>query len=164
MRIGLGYDVHRLVEGRKLYLGGLELSFHKGLLGHSDGDVLIHAISDAILGALGAGDIGTYFPDSDPSTEGIESSKILLRVVDLARQKGYRIVHIDTVVAAFEPKIAPVREKLRTNLARILGITEDRIGIKGKTTEGLGFVGREEGIEVFAVALLEEIRKEVTEG
>lgn len=156
MRIGVGYDVHRLVEGRKLFLGGIEIPFHKGLLGHSDGDVLIHAISDAILGAIGAGDIGVHFPDSDKAIEGIESSKILTYAVGLARTSGFRIVNIDAVVAAQAPKIAPVRERMRQTLAVLMGIDVERVSIKGKTTEGLGFVGRGEGIEVHSVALLEE--------
>ena len=156
MRIGVGYDVHQLVEGRKLFLGGIEIPFHKGLLGHSDGDVLIHAICDAVLGAINEGDIGTHFPDTDNSIKGIESSKILLHVTDLARKKGYTVVNIDAVVAAQEPKIAPIRDAMCKNIAGIIGISNDRISIKGKTTEGLGFVGRREGIEVYAVALLEK--------
>jgi len=156
MRIGVGYDAHRLVEGRRLFLGGIEIPFHKGLLGHSDGDVLIHAICDAVLGAINEGDIGTHFPDTDNSIKGIESSKILLHVTDLARKKGYTVVNIDAVVAAQEPKIAPIRDAMCKNIAGIIGISNDRISIKGKTTEGLGFVGRREGIEVYAVALLEK--------
>jgi 2-C-methyl-D-erythritol 2,4-cyclodiphosphate synthase len=156
MRVGVGYDVHRLVEGRKLFLGGIEIPHHKGLLGHSDGDVLIHAICDAILGAMGEGDIGTHFPDTDKSIEGIESTKILAYVANLARQRCYAIVNIDAVVATQEPKIAPVRDSMRKCLAETIGISIDRISVKGKTTEGLGFVGRKEGIEVYAVALLDE--------
>jgi len=156
MRVGVGYDVHQLVEGRKLFLGGVEIPFHKGLLGHSDGDVLIHAICDAILGAIGEGDIGTHFPDSDPSIKGIESTRILVHVASLVRKKGYTVVNIDAVVAAQEPKIAPLRDTMRKSLAATIGISIDRISIKGKTTEGLGFVGRKEGIEVYAVALLDE--------
>ncbi len=156
MRVGVGYDVHQLVEGRKLFLGGVEIPFHKGLLGHSDGDVLIHAICDALLGAIGEGDIGTHFPDSDNSTKGIESVKILHHVIDLVHKKGYTIVNIDAVVAAQEPKIAPIRDAMRKNIAAIAGIGDDRISVKGKTTEGLGFVGKKEGIEVYAVALLDE--------
>jgi len=158
MRVGVGYDVHRLVEGRKLFLGGIEIPHHKGLLGHSDGDVLIHAICDAILGAMGEGDIGTHFPDSDQSIKGIESTKILAYVANLARQRDYAIVNVDAVVATQEPKIAPVRDSMRKCLADIIGISIDRISVKGKTTEGLGFVGRKEGIEVYAVVLLNESR------
>jgi 2-C-methyl-D-erythritol 2,4-cyclodiphosphate synthase len=160
MKVGIGYDVHPLVEGRRLFLGGIEIPFPKGLLGHSDGDVLIHAICDAILGAIGEGDIGTHFPDSDKSIQGIESTKILVHVASLAREKGYSIVNIDAVVAAQEPKIAPIRDTMRTRLAAVIGINADRISIKGKTTEGLGFVGRKEGIEVYAVVLLEETENE----
>lgn len=156
MRIGVGYDVHQFAKGRKLFLGGIEIPFHKGLLGHSDGDVLIHAICDAILGAICAGDIGTHFPDTDNSIKGIESAKILNYVAELARQKGYTIVNIDTVVTAQEPKIAPIRDVMRKNIAAIAGVSEDRISVKGKTTEGLGFVGRKEGIAVYAVVLLDE--------
>ncbi len=160
MRIGIGYDVHRLVEGRKLFLGGIEIPFHKGLLGHSDGDVLIHAICDAILGAIGAGDIGVHFPDNDKAIEGIESSRILTYVVGLSRTGGFRIVNIDAVVAAQVPKIAPLRDRMRETMATLMDIDADRISIKGKTTEGLGFVGTGEGIEVHAVALLEEAGNE----
>ncbi len=160
MRIGIGYDVHRLVEGRKLFLGGIEIPFHKGLLGHSDGDVLIHAICDAILGAIGAGDIGVHFPDNDKTIEGIESSRILTYVVGLSRTGGFRIVNIDAVVAAQVPKIAPLRDRMRETMATLMDIDADRISIKGKTTEGLGFVGTGEGIEVHAVALLEEAGNE----
>jgi 2-C-methyl-D-erythritol 2,4-cyclodiphosphate synthase len=156
MRIGVGYDVHQLIEGRRLFLGGIEIPFHKGLLGHSDGDVLIHAICDAVLGAINEGDIGAHFPDTDNSIKGIESTKILLHVTDLARKKGYTVVNIDAVVAAQEPKIAPIRDAMRKSIAGTIGISDDRISIKGKTTEGLGFVGRREGIEVYAVALLEK--------
>jgi 2-C-methyl-D-erythritol 2,4-cyclodiphosphate synthase len=156
MRVGVGYDVHRLAAGRKLFLGGIEVPFSKGLLGHSDGDVLIHAICDAILGAISEGDIGAHFPDSDRTIEDIRSTKILSHVMDLARKKGYTVVNIDAVVAAQEPKILPLREAMKQALAEAMGVTTDRIGIKGKTTEGLGFVGKKEGIEVYAVALLEE--------
>jgi len=157
MRIGIGYDVHRLVEGRRLFLGGLEVPFCKGLLGHSDGDVLIHAICDAILGAISEGDIGVHFPDSDESIKGIESVKILTYVRELAKKKGYRIVNIDSVIIAEEPKISPYREKIRQRLVEILEIDIGSVSIKGKTTEGLGFTGREEGIAVQAVALLEKV-------
>ncbi len=157
MRIGIGYDVHRLVEGRRLFLGGVEVPFCKGLLGHSDGDVLIHAICDAILGAISEGDIGVHFPDSDESIKGIESVKILTYVRELAKKKGYRIVNIDSVIIAEEPKISPYREKIRQRLVEILEIDIGSVSIKGKTTEGLGFTGREEGIAVQAVALLEKV-------
>jgi 2-C-methyl-D-erythritol 2,4-cyclodiphosphate synthase len=157
MRIGIGYDVHRLVEGRQLFLGGIEIPFDKGLLGHSDGDVLIHAICDAILGAISEGDIGVHFPDSDESIKGIESVKILAYTRELATKKGYEIVNIDAVVIAEEPKVSPYREKIKVRLSEILGIDITSVSVKGKTTEGLGFTGRKEGIAVQAVALLEKI-------
>lgn len=158
MRVGIGYDVHPLVEGRKLFLGGIEIPYSKGLLGHSDGDVLIHAICDAILGAISEGDIGVHFPDSDESIRGINSIKILSYVMELVKKKGFKVVNIDAVIAAEEPKIHPHRELIRKNIAKILNVDIDMVGIKGKTKEGLGFVGKKEGIEVYAVALLEEVR------
>jgi 2-C-methyl-D-erythritol 2,4-cyclodiphosphate synthase len=157
MRIGIGYDVHRLVEGRRLFLGGIEIPFDKGLLGHSDGDVLLHAICDAILGAISEGDIGVHFPDSDESIKGIESVKILVYVLELTKKKGYRIVNIDAVIIAEEPKVSPYRKKIMTRLSEILEIDITSVSVKGKTTEGLGFTGRKEGIAVQAVALLEKI-------
>jgi 2-C-methyl-D-erythritol 2,4-cyclodiphosphate synthase len=154
MRVGLGYDVHALVDGRRLFLGGVEIPHHKGLEGHSDGDVLIHAISDAMLGAIAEGDIGLFFPDTDESIHGIDSAIILRRVSDMVKERGFMVANIDAVVSAEEPRILPYRGAIRENLARILDITPDRISVKGKTTERLGFVGRREGIEVHAVALL----------
>jgi 2-C-methyl-D-erythritol 2,4-cyclodiphosphate synthase len=156
MKIGIGFDVHRLVEGRRLFLGGVEVPFYKGLLGHSDGDVLIHAICDAILGAISEGDIGIHFPDSDESIKGIESVKILTYTRELTTKKGYKIVNIDAVIIAEEPKVSPYREKIKARLSEILGIDITSISVKGKTTEGLGFTGRKEGIAVQAVALLEK--------
>jgi 2-C-methyl-D-erythritol 2,4-cyclodiphosphate synthase len=156
MKIGIGYDAHRLVEGRRLFLGGIEIPFEKGLLGHSDGDVLIHAICDAILGAISEGDIGVHFPDSDDRIKGIESVKILAYVLELTRKKGYRIVSIDAVIIAEEPKVSPYRERIKARLSEILELDITSISVKGKTTEGLGFTGRKEGIAVQAVALLEK--------
>ncbi len=156
MKIGIGYDAHRLVDGRRLFLGGIHIPYGKGLLGHSDGDVLIHAICDAMLGAISEGDIGVHFPDSDESIKNIESVKILAHVSELAKKKGYRVVNIDAVVIAEEPKISPYREKMKEKLAEVLGIDAALVGIKGKTTEGMGFTGRKEGIAVQAVALLEK--------
>jgi len=156
MKIGIGYDAHRLVDGRRLFLGGINVPYSKGLLGHSDGDVLIHAICDAILGAISEGDIGVHFPDSDESIKNIESVKILAYVSELAKRKGYRVVNIDAVVIAEEPKISSYREKMKERLAEILTIDAASVSIKGKTTEGMGFTGRKEGIEVQAVALLEK--------
>lgn len=157
MRIGIGYDVHRLVEGRRLFLGGVEIPFDKGLLGHSDGDVLIHAICDAILGALSEGDIGVHFPDNDESIRGIESVKILVYVRELAKKKGYRAVNIDSVIITEEPKVSPYRGKITARLAEILEMDIASVSIKGKTTEGLGFTGRKEGIAAQAVVLLEKV-------
>jgi len=156
MRVGIGFDVHRLTQGRKLVLGGVEIPCDKGLLGHSDGDVLLHAISDAILGAMSEDDIGIHFPDSDKSTEGIDSARILARVSEIAREKGYRIVNIDTVVVAQQPKIATYRAAMKERIAGILSIGTGAVGVKGKTTEGLGFEGRGEGIAAHAVVLLEK--------
>ena len=156
MKIGIGFDVHRLVEGRRLFLGGVEVPFNKGLLGHSDGDVLIHAICDAMLGAISEGDIGVHFPDSDESLKGIESVKILAYVLELTKQKGYRVVNIDAVIIAEEPKVSPYREKIKARLAEVLEIDITSVSVKGKTAEGLGFTGRKEGIAVQAVALLEK--------
>ena len=156
MKIGIGYDAHRLVDGRKLFLGGVHIPYSKGLLGHSDGDVLIHAICDAMLGAISEGDIGVHFPDSDESIKNIESVKILAYVSELAKKKGYRVVNIDVVVIAEEPKISPYREKMKEKLADVLGVDAVLVGIKGKTTEGMGFTGRKEGIAAQAVALLEQ--------
>ncbi|HEY3278021.1 MAG TPA: 2-C-methyl-D-erythritol 2,4-cyclodiphosphate synthase [Syntrophorhabdaceae bacterium] len=159
MRVGIGYDVHRLVKGRDLFLGGIQIPFEMGLLGHSDGDVLIHAVCDAILGAMCEGDIGTHFPDTDESIEGIRSTEILSYVGGLVAQKGFRIINIDAVVVVERPKIFPHREQMKETMARLLHLNGDAIGIKGKTTEGLGFAGRREGIEVHAIALLEEAEK-----
>jgi 2-C-methyl-D-erythritol 2,4-cyclodiphosphate synthase len=156
MRIGIGYDVHRLVKGRKLFLGGVEVPFDKGLLGHSDGDVLIHAICDALLGAISEGDIGLHFPDSDNSIKGIESRNILLFVGGLLKEKGFKIENIDAVVVAEAPKILPYRKIMIETISNILQIDPVQVGLKGKTTEGLGFAGRKEGIEVYAVALVEK--------
>ena len=155
MRVGIGYDVHPLVSGRKLFLGGIEIPFNKGLLGHSDGDVLLHAICDALLGAISEGDIGTHFPDSDQSIKGIESVKILSYVGELLCKKGFEVVNIDAVVVTEAPKISPHRKAICDNIAAILGIDEEQVSLKGKTTEGLGFTGRKEGIAAYSVALLE---------
>lgn len=154
MRIGHGYDVHRLVEGRKLILGGVDVPYVKGLLGHSDADVLLHAISDAILGAIGEGDIGKHFPDTDPAYKGADSLKLLRHVMDLAENKGYRIGNVDATVVAQRPKLAPFIAQMRSNIAATLGTEEDRVNVKATTTEELGFAGRGEGIAAYSVALL----------
>ena len=154
MRIGMGYDVHKLVEGRKLILGGVEIPHTLGLLGHSDADVLVHAIMDALLGAAALGDIGKHFPDTDPKYEGISSMKLLSHVGKLLEEKGYIIGNIDATVIAQKPKLAPYIEQMRENIARELGISVDQISIKATTEEGLGFTGRQEGISSQAICLL----------
>ena len=154
MRIGHGYDVHRLTEGRKLILGGVDIPYEKGLLGHSDADVLAHAIMDSILGALALGDIGKLFPDTDPAYEGADSLKLLAAVANLVREQGFSIVDIDCVIAAQAPKLSPYRDTMRENLATACGIAVENLGVKATTTEHLGFEGREEGISAQAVALV----------
>jgi len=158
MRIGHGYDVHRLVEGRKLILGGVDIPYEKGLLGHSDADVLLHAISDAILGAIAEGDIGKHFPDTDPRYKGADSLKLLAHVMDLADSKGYRLGNLDATVVAQRPKLAPYIQRMRENIAAVLAAEPDRVNVKATTTEELGFAGRGEGIAAYAVVLME--RKE----
>ncbi len=157
MRVGIGFDVHRFADGRKLILGGVEVPFEMGLLGHSDADVLLHAITDAILGAMGEDDIGVHFPDTDAATEGIDSAVILAKIAGLTARNGYRIVNVDSVLVAQRPKIAPYRAAMKERIAGILSIGPEMVGIKGKTTEGLGFAGRGEGIAAHAVVLLEKL-------
>lgn len=154
MRVGLGYDVHQLVEGRDLIIGGVRIEHEKGLLGHSDADVLIHTIMDSILGALGLGDIGKHFPDTDMEYKDISSMVLLERVYKLMDDKGYEIGNIDATIAAQRPKLAPHIEEMRRNLAGILKTSIDNINIKATTTEELGFIGRKEGIEAYGVSLL----------
>ena len=153
-RIGIGYDIHRLVEGRKLVLGGVEIPFEKGLLGHSDSDVLSHAICDALLGAAALGDIGTHFPDSDPRWAGASSLDFLARVVELLTERGYRISNIDVTVIAERPRLRPHIEDMRETLASVLRIGVDQVNIKAKTNEGLESVGCGEAMAAQAVALL----------
>lgn len=155
VRIGLGYDVHAFADGRALVLGGVVVPHRRGLQGHSDADVLTHAIMDAILGAMREGDIGRHFPDSDAAYSGISSIELLRRVASIVADRGYRLVDIDSVVVCEEPKLSPYREEMRGTLADALGIDVDQVGIKATTTEGLGFEGRGEGIAAQAVALLE---------
>ena len=155
MRIGHGYDVHRLVSGRKLIIGGESIPFEMGLLGHSDADVLLHAVCDALLGAAALGDIGRHFPDGDPSFEGIDSRILLRKTAELLRCKGYRIVNIDATVIAQRPKLAGFIEKMRGNIASDCGIGTDTVNIKATTEEGLGFTGKAEGIAAHAVCLIE---------
>jgi len=154
MRIGQGFDVHALVTGRKLIIGGVEIPYEKGLEGHSDADVLIHAVCDALLGAAGLGDIGTHFPDSDARYKGIDSRKLLYEVRQLLRERNLHVVNIDTTIIAQEPKMAPHIPAMRVNLAADLGIDTEAVNIKAKTTEKLGFVGRGEGIAAEAVVLI----------
>lgn len=154
MRIGQGYDVHAFAEGRKLILGGVDIPHTKGLLGHSDADVLAHAIADALLGAIRGGDIGKLFPDTDSAYAGADSLVLLAAVANKVREEGYVILDVDSVVAAQAPKLSPHREAIRQNLAKAMGISVENIGVKATTTEHLGFEGREEGISATAVALL----------
>jgi len=155
MRIGNGYDVHPLVENRKLLLGGVQIPFHLGLAGYSDADVLVHAIMDALLGAAGLGDIGQHFPPQDPAYRDISSLVLLGRVRELLRANGLGIANVDSIVVAERPRIAPFVPEMRENIAKTLGVDPARISVKATTTEGLGFTGRGEGIAAMAVALLE---------
>ncbi len=155
LRIGLGYDVHAFVEGRPLMLGGVEVPYDRGLAGHSDADVLVHALMDAILGAMREGDIGKLFPDSDPRWKDASSLDLLVRVAALADQRGYRLVDADCVVALEEPKLSAVRDAMRAAIAHAAGVEPDRIGLKATTTEGLGFTGRGDGVAAWAVVLME---------
>ncbi len=157
MRIGIGYDVHRLQTGRKLVLGGVEIPYPSGLAGHSDADVLLHAICDALLGAAGLGDIGKHFPDNDLRYEGISSLLLLAEVNSLVQEAGYRIYNVDSTVVAQKPRLAGYMERMRINIAHQLGIDINRVNVKATTTEKLGFEGRGEGIAAQAVALIEEI-------
>ena len=154
IKVGLGYDVHQLVEGRDLWLGGIKIDHTKGLLGHSDADVLIHAICDALLGAASLRDIGYNFPDTDNTYKNIDSKILLKRTIDLVRAKGWELSNIDATVCAQEPKLNPHIEEMRTCLASVLGVDVDDVSIKATTTEHLGFVGRKEGIAAYATALL----------
>lgn len=154
MRIGLGYDVHKLVENRELILGGVKIEHSLGLAGHSDADVLIHAVMDAMLGALALGDIGKHFPDTDNSYKNIDSRILLKKVMGLIEKKGYKVGNVDAVIAAQKPKLAPYIDSMRANLAKDMNCDIDQISIKATTTEGLGFEGREEGISSSTVVLL----------
>jgi 2-C-methyl-D-erythritol 2,4-cyclodiphosphate synthase len=154
LRIGTGVDVHRLVEGRACIIGGVRIPYERGLDGHSDADVLAHAVADAVLGALREGDIGQLFPDTDPAYEGADSLGLLAQVAGLARERGFEIVDCDSVVEAQAPKLAPYRDQMRANLAHALGVGVGQVGVKATTTEGLGYAGRGEGIRASAVVLL----------
>lgn len=157
MRIGMGYDVHRLVEDRKLILGGVEIPYEKGLLGHSDADVLLHAVMDALLGAAALGDIGRHFPDTDEKYRGISSVALLEQVAALLEEKCFVIENIDATVIAQRPKLLPYMDQMKANVARALGIEEERVNIKATTEEGLGFTGTGEGISAQAVCLLQPL-------
>lgn len=156
IRVGMGYDVHQLVEGRELWLGGIKIEHSLGLLGHSDADVLIHAICDALLGAANMRDIGFHFPDTSADTLNIDSKILLRKVVDLIATKGYHVGNIDATVCAERPKINPHIPAMKTCMANVMGIDEDDISIKATTTEKLGFTGREEGMSAYAVVLIEK--------
>ena len=163
MRVGIGYDVHKFAEGRKLILGGVEIPYEKGLLGHSDADVIVHAIMDALLGAAALGDIGQHFPDSDPEYEGISSIRLLEKVRDLLDENGYVIGNIDSIIIAQRPKMMPHLPQMRQNVADALGVGIDRVSIKATTEEGLGFTGRGEGIAAQATCALEDLRDQIAD-
>ena len=151
-RTGIGYDIHRLIEGRKLFLGGLEIPYEKGLLGHSDGDAVLHALCDALLGACGLGDIGELFPDSDQAYKGISSVILLERVRRALSDKGFSVVNVDTVIIAQEPLLSAYKSGMKEKIAGVLGISPEAVGVKAKTAEGLGEVGRKEAVAAYAVA------------
>ena len=157
MRIGQGYDVHRLVEGRKLIIGGVDIPYEKGLLGHSDADVLLHAVMDALLGAAALGDIGQHFPDSDERYKGISSIVLLKEVGKILQENGYMIENIDSTVIAQRPKLLPYRPQMAENIAAALGIEKEQVSVKATTEEGLGFTGTGEGISAQAIALLSSV-------
>ena len=155
MRIGMGYDVHRLVEGRKMILGGVEIPFEKGLLGHSDADVLLHAVMDAVLGAMAAGDIGKLFPDTDPAYKGADSLALTRRVAEVMRERGFKLVNVDATVIAQAPKLAPHIPAMRANIAEAFGVDVGCVSVKATTEEHLGFTGAGEGIAAHAVCLID---------
>ena len=156
MRVGMGFDIHRLAEGRSLLLGGVKIPSAKGLLGHSDGDVLLHALTDALLGAVGAGDIGAYFPDSDPKWKGASSQVFLEKAAELAGRKSLRVENVDAVILAEEPKLGPHRMAIQRSIAQMLHVKDDRINVKAKTMEKLGPIGEGEAMAAYVVVLLEK--------
>ncbi len=158
MRVGFGYDVHAFASDRQLVLGGVTIPYLFGLKGHSDADVLIHAICDALLGAIAEGDIGRHFPDTDPQYRGIKSTILLKRVMGKVREKGFRLLNVDTTIVAQKPKLSEIIPRMVKEIAQALEIGAERVNVKATTTEGLGFTGREEGIAAYAVALVEENR------
>jgi 2-C-methyl-D-erythritol 2,4-cyclodiphosphate synthase len=155
-RVGIGFDVHPLVEGRKLILGGVEIPYSKGLLGHSDADVLVHALCDAVLGAISEGDLGSHFPDTDPRYRNVSSMILLHEVAEMAGEKGFRIVNVDATIVAQEPKLAEYIPRMIDNIGNVLGIGPDRVNVKATSPEGLGFLGRGEGIIGQSVVLVED--------
>jgi 2-C-methyl-D-erythritol 2,4-cyclodiphosphate synthase len=155
MRVGIGYDIHRLVKGRPLVLGGVTIPFEKGLCGHSDADVLLHAVCDALLGAVGLDDIGVHFPDTDPKFNGISSMKLLAETYTMINVKGFSIINLDTIIFAEAPQILPYRQAMQINIAKKIEISQDRVNIKATTTETLGVIGKGEGIAAMCVALVE---------
>lgn len=163
MRIGIGFDAHRLVENRKLVLGGVDIPYDKGLLGHSDGDVVCHALADALLGAAGLDDIGYHFPDTDPELKNISSLLILKEVVGLVKEKGLVVHNVDATVVLQSPKIQDYINLMKETIGTVLGVETSRIGIKAKTTEGMGFTGRGEGVAAYAVACLSEADRGLSE-
>ncbi len=156
MRVGMGYDVHRLTVGRKLIMGGVEIPFEKGLLGHSDADVLVHAVMDALLGAAALGDIGKHFPDTDPEYEGVSSIRLLEHVGRILEENGYVIENIDATIIAQRPKMRPYIDQMRENMAKALGIETDQVSVKATTEEGLGFTGTGDGISSHAICAIEK--------
>ena len=156
MRIGQGFDVHQLVEGRKLVVGGVTIPYERGLLGHSDADVLLHAICDALLGAAALGDIGEHYPDTDPQWRGLDGGRLLSEVVDRLARGGWEPVNCDLIIHAQEPKLGPVKPAVRANLAALLGVAEEAVNVKAKTGEGVGHIGRGEAIGCHAVVLIEK--------
>jgi 2-C-methyl-D-erythritol 2,4-cyclodiphosphate synthase len=156
MRIGIGYDSHRLVEGRRLIIGGIEIPHDKGLLGHSDADVLVHAVCDAILGALGAGDIGRHFPDTNPAYKGKSSMILLQKVYAMVEEMGFRVHNVDSTVILERPKLKRYMHEMALNISKALNISEDRVNVKAKTNEGMGFIGRDEGMAAFAVVTIRD--------
>ncbi|HSF18629.1 MAG TPA: 2-C-methyl-D-erythritol 2,4-cyclodiphosphate synthase [Vicinamibacteria bacterium] len=161
MRMGIGFDAHRLAEGRDLILGGHRLEHNRGLEGHSDGDVLLHALTDAILGAVAAPDIGALFPSEDPRWRGVQSSVFLRRALEIAKQTGYEVSSVDAVIIAQEPRLSEHIAPIRQAVARLVGIPESAVGLKAKTTDGMGFIGRGEGVAVHAVATLVRLERTV---
>jgi len=159
MRIGIGYDVHRLIRGRKLVLGGVAIPFKKGLLGHSDADVLVHAVCDALLGAAGLGDIGLHFPDTDPEYKDVSSIKILAKTYKLVSGKKFKIINLDSTIFAEAPKLSPYTEEMKKNIARTIEIERECVNIKATTFEGLGMIGKGEGIGAMCVVLIQSLKK-----